>query len=257
MNFTEQQNYIIAAVVSIMIHFLLLTIYLPGISASQEPEIETIQAGLVEISSPNKIRRITVALNAPGKGEPNQVTVADPPGEKPQNQSAPKENPETKLIGKPIQPLNETTLPEAEKVAASDASVKKFENPSPSGGDAGEITGFENKGSGQPESFRTGEAMVKIVGPMPSYPPAALKEGKEGTTAVRILVDADGQLELVIVTKSSGDIRLDYAATSSIERQWKFTPLNEGYYIDLIFSFDIQIGASVKFINANPRSSAG
>ena len=114
------------------------------------------------------------------------------------------------------------------------------------------MTGFENLPDEQ-RSFGTGEAMVKIVGPMPTYPPAAFREGKEGTVAVRVLVNAAGQVDLVIVTKSSGDLRLDYAATSSVEREWKFTSLNEGYYIDLLFSFDLQIGTSVRFITSKTR----
>ena len=72
--------------------------------------------------------------------------------------------------------------------------------------------------------------------------------------AVRILVDGDGDLELVIITKSSGDIRLDYAATSSIERNWKFSQIFEDYYIDLVFSFRLQTGVSVKFLNSETRT---
>ncbi|MGE5607370.1 MAG: hypothetical protein ACM3YE_16985, partial [Bacteroidota bacterium] len=85
MNFTEQKNYLIAVFVSLIIHVFLLVIHLPGIPAPQEPALETIQAGLVEISSANKIRGISVALNAPEKGQPNKVTASDTPMEKPQN----------------------------------------------------------------------------------------------------------------------------------------------------------------------------
>ena len=259
MNFTEQKNYIIAVFVSLIIHCSLLTIYLPDISAPEEPAPETIQVGLVEISAANKIRRISVALNAPGKGQPNIVTAPGPPVEKLENQSGSRENPDPKSVEKPAQPANDTTadttaLPEADKVVASDTTAQNAAHPSAPGEDAEGTAGSADSTTNGPQSFGTGEAMVKIVGPMPSYPPAALKAGKEGEATLRILVNAAGQLDLVIVTKSSGDIRLDYAATSSIERKWKFTSINEGYYIDLTFSFDIQIGVSVKFLTSKTRS---
>ncbi len=255
MNFTEQKNYLVAVFVSLIIHFLLLTICLPGIPAQKKQVLEELHVGLVEISSENKSRRISVELNTPGKWQPQKVAAADTLMKMPKNQSASSENVDLKSAVKPNQPSDDAAiLPEKEEVAASDDPAKKPENQSAFSGDIEEITGSENSGTGGPHSFGTGEAMVKIIGSMPTYPPAALKEGKGGKVAVRILVNAGGKLELVIVTKSSGDVRLDYAATSSIERKWKFTPINKGYYIDLTFSFDIHIGASVKFLDSKTRS---
>ncbi len=256
MNFTEQKNYIIAVFVSLIFHFMGLTVYLPGIMAPKKPVLETFPVGLVEIRPENKSRRITVALNTPGKRQPDERKV------------------ETKSTEKPDQsPKDAVIVPKKEEAAAADAPVKKPENKNASNekkedstpakelknqsltsGDVGETNGSGNEGTGEPHSFGTGEELVKIVGPMPTYPSAALKEEKEGKVAVRILVNADGKLDLVIVTKSSGDIRLDYAATSSIERKWKFSSINKGYYIDLTFSFDIDIGASVKFTGSKTRS---
>ena len=235
MDFTEQKNYIFAIFVSLIVHFFLL-IYLPGIPVPQQPELKTLNVGLVEFSSGDKIRQISVALNTPEKGRAYHGKT------------------ELKSAEEPVQPSKDTAmLPEKEKVAASDTPVEKPESQSAAGGNTKEITGSGNFGPVEPQSFGTGEAMVKIIGPMPSYPPTAYREGKEGKVAVRILVNADGQLDLVIVTKTSGDIRLDYAVTSSIEGKWKFTSINEGYYIDLTFSFDLHIGASVKFLASKTR----
>lgn len=139
------------------------------------------------------------------------------------------------------------------ETTASDTLVKNPENQSATREDNQKTTDFENSNTGETQSFGTGEAMVKIIGPMPTYPRAALREGIEGEVTVRILVNADGQLDLPIVIKTSGDVRLDYAATSSIERKWKFTSINKGYYIDLTFSFDLHTGASVKFIASKIR----
>jgi TonB family protein len=269
MNFTEQKNYIIAAFVSLIIHFFIFIIYLPGIPAPQQPVIEEVSMSLVEISPENKIRRISVALNLPGKGRPDQVkpdqpskqtvsmpdeatAVADTPRETPEIEEASKDNTEQKSAVKPDQALDYPTAPPEKKaVTDSDNLALKPEEQDATGGNAG---GMAASGVDEQQSFGTGEAMVKIIGPMPTYPPAALKEGKEGEVTLRILVNADGELELVIVTRSSGDIRLDYAATSSVERKWKFTSISQGYFIDITFSFDIHIGASVKFLASKTRS---
>lgn len=265
MNFTEQKNYIIAVFVSLIIHFSM--IYLPGIQAPEKPALNTFPVSLMEIPSGNEIRQISVVLNPSGKeqshkgrtemrsSEKEEVAASDTLVKKPENQSTSKEETKIESPEKSVQaPSNTAVLPKKEEIAPFEAHAKQSENQGASDTDTKGITGPGNSSTGEPRSFGTGEAMVKIVGPMPTYPPAALKEGKEGEVAVRILVNADGRLDLVIVTKSSGDVRLDYAATSSVERKWKFTSINEGYYIDLVFSFDIHIGTSVKFLASKTRS---
>jgi TonB family protein len=96
--------------------------------------------------------------------------------------------------------------------------------------------------------------MVTVLGPMPTYPPKARKEGKEGKVVVRVLVNAGGDLMLAIITGSSGDIRLDYATITAIKQKWKFKSITKGYYIDLAFSFNAQIGVSVKFLGSKTRA---
>jgi TonB family protein len=255
MNYTEQKNYIIAVFVSLIIHYFLLTISLPRIPVPKKPAVETFPVSLMEFSSVKKIRRLSVMLNSPEKGQKaEEVAASDTTVKKLEDQSVSNENPKIESEVKSAQPSKDAAvLPEAEEVAASDTPVKKPENQSAFNGNNKEITGSGNSDTGKQQSFGTGEAMVKVVGPMPTYPSAVLKEGKEGEVAVRILVNARGKLELVIVMKSSEDLRLDYAASSSIERKWKFMPINEGYYIDLIFSFDIDTGVTVEFLNSKTR----
>lgn len=243
MNISERKNYLIAILVSLLVHFFLGMLHSPRIPAPEKPDYEVYSFGLMEFASDIPRQPLTVALNVPvvksrshqEKAEIKSAEPAPPPKE------APKE------VAKEAAPL-----PETERAEAFDAPAAESEVQSVSGAEIEEMTGFENLPDEQ-RSFGTGEAMVKIVGPMPTYPPAAFREGKEGTVTVRVLVNAAGQVDLVIVTKSSGDLRLDYAATSSVEREWKFTSLNEGYYIDLLFSFDLQIGTSVRFITSKTR----
>jgi protein TonB len=257
MNFTERNNYIIAIFVSLIIHFSLLIIHVSDIPVRREPEIKTFPVGLVEISSESKSRQLSVALNTPRK-EPskNQAAAEEMSVKNPEKQSLSNERTEMKSV-EPTQPSKDPDLfSEKEEAKVSDALVKKPENQSLPSGDAGhaeQTTDTENLVGGEPQSFGTGEAMVKIFGPMPTYPPAALREGIEGEVTIRILVNADGQLDLPIVYKTSGDVRLDYAATSSIEGKWKFTSINKGYYIDLTFSFDLHTKVSVKFIASKTR----
>lgn len=277
MNVTEQENYLLAAFVSLIIHFLVLIVYLPGIPTPQPAVVEEVPVSLVELSSEDKIRQLSVALNTLGRVPPDQgktkpqsparpgpppqgaapiadQTVTDAVGTKPETKGDSREDGALKSTVDRDLPLPSATTPSDQKEqAASGSPASNLQNQEATGGDAGDLTGSEASGSGQPRSLGTGEALVRIIGPMPTYPSAALKEGKEGEVSLRLLVKADGQLDLAIVTRSSGDIRLDYAAASSIERKWKFASINEGYYIDLIVSFDIQIGTSVKFVTARTR----
>lgn len=253
MNYTERNNYIIAVFVSLIIHFCLLIIRLSGMLVLEEPELKTFPIELVEFSTESGSRQLTVALNVPKKVQPKMEAVKDATVNKSEDQSASGEKTEKESV-EPAQPLEDAPLlTEKKETIASDTLVNNPENQSATGENTGKTTGFENPVTGEVQSFGTGEAMVEIIGPMPVYPRAALKEGIEGEVTVRILVDADGRLELPIVRKTSGDVRLDYAATSSIKRKWKFTSINKGYYIDLIFSFDLHTGVSVKFIASKTR----
>jgi TonB family protein len=283
MNFTEQKNYIIAGVVSLTFHFLLLAIYLPGMLDSKNPGLETLPVGLVEIASgsPGEVMvslsknrpDISAALNSQGSRQPHkekiEIKSAVNSNQSPAdattisqkeavaasgNQSSSSGDIEIKSAANPNQPPKDTVaLPKKEATAVSDNPSERPGIQSTLSGNTEAINDSGNSGIRGPQSLGTGEEMVAILGPMPPYPSNALKERKEGNVAMRILVKADGSLDIVIITDSSGDLRLDYAATSSIKRKWKFQPITKDYYIDLVFSFSVQIGVSVKFLNSKTR----
>lgn len=56
------------------------------------------------------------------------------------------------------------------------------------------------------------------------YPPRALREERQGTTAVRLSVDTTGRVSNCTVTRSSGSSDLDQAACDSITRRARFNP---------------------------------
>ncbi len=287
MNFTEQKNYLIAGIVSLTVHFFLLMIYLPGLLASETSQLETFPVDLIEVSSGTPTKGILsypqdkidqpLTLKNPESRQPNQGKTEVKPNihshQSPENAGVvSKQEPiavsghlkgksenQTPGDGKrkietQTQKFSKETAIPPKKQAPASYPLENHGVPSALGENVEEAPDSENPNRHKPQSFGTGKAMVTVQGPMPIYPPDALKEGKEGDVALRVFVNGDGGLDVPIITRSSGDIRLDYAATSSVELNWKFSVIFEGYYIDLLFSFRIQKGVSVKFLKSKTRS---
>jgi TonB family protein len=61
----------------------------------------------------------------------------------------------------------------------------------------------------------------------PEYPERARREGWEGTTLLRVLVDRQGISKTIQVSQSSGFALLDGAAVKAVE-QWRFYPAQNG-----------------------------
>lgn len=59
--------------------------------------------------------------------------------------------------------------------------------------------------------------------PPPTYPPAALRNGVEGSVVVRVDVDATGYPMNVTIIQRSGSRDLDRAASDAV-RRWRFQP---------------------------------
>ena len=76
----------------------------------------------------------------------------------------------------------------------------------------------------------------------PSYPTLSQRFGEQGTTVLRVLVQADGNAGEVQITKSSGHELLDAAARAAL-RSWRFNPatsdgkaIAEWYQISIPFT---------------------
>ena len=63
--------------------------------------------------------------------------------------------------------------------------------------------------------------------PAPQYPPQARRRGEEGTVWVRVLVNAQGEAQEVLLKRSSGYDGLDDAALTAVEA-WHFSPAETG-----------------------------
>lgn len=63
--------------------------------------------------------------------------------------------------------------------------------------------------------------------PAPAYPSASRQLGEQGKVLLRVLVNADGQVEQVTLRRSSGYDRLDQAAQETVQK-WRFVPARRG-----------------------------
>lgn len=61
----------------------------------------------------------------------------------------------------------------------------------------------------------------------PSYPSSARRLGIQGTSLLRVLVEADGRVGDVVVQTSAGHPDLDQAAAQAV-RRWRFEPARRG-----------------------------
>jgi protein TonB len=74
----------------------------------------------------------------------------------------------------------------------------------------------------------------------PPYPPQARQQGVEGTTILRLTVDAEGKPRNVRVSKSSGHTALDEAAVAHV-RQAQFSPaLKDGEPVAAAITFKVR-----------------
>ncbi len=247
MKLNERNNYIIALMFSLAFHALLLVLFVSGYLTSQVNELETFPVGMVEIAKGSPDGGLGMAGLSPEESG-NTPVIPDAPAQK--NQEKDKSAVKPQILPK-ASAENTVLIPKKEK---SEPLAVPGENGNPAGsgstGDQG--TGGSGGGAGKPLGFGSGEGMVTVLGPKPSYPKSAMNEGIEGNVALRIWVKADGNLEDIQASPSATDSRLVNAAVLSIKRAWKFKPVTQNYYIDLVFSFhDSEV--TMKFVNAESR----
>jgi protein TonB len=77
---------------------------------------------------------------------------------------------------------------------------------------------------GEPEAPEAAREEPELIERIPvRYPPSAAEEGVTGTVHLKIVVGLTGRVETALVVRSSGDARLDAAATRSALR-WRYRP---------------------------------
>jgi len=60
----------------------------------------------------------------------------------------------------------------------------------------------------------------------PPYPPDSVRLGEEGTVMVKVTISENGRVVNAQVIRSSGNARLDNAATGWIKFRWRYYPAN-------------------------------
>lgn len=63
--------------------------------------------------------------------------------------------------------------------------------------------------------------------PPPPYPPLSRRMGEQGKVILRVLVNANGTADRVVIKSSSGSTRLDGTALETVKR-WRFVPARRG-----------------------------
>lgn len=95
--------------------------------------------------------------------------------------------------------------------------------------------------------------------PQPAYP-SALAAGKtrpEGTTSLRVYVNASGALDKTAVTKSSGSPDLDKAAVTFAQKSFKFSPYTvNSKTVSWYFDYNAKFKAPAAAANAAATPSA-
>jgi protein TonB len=66
------------------------------------------------------------------------------------------------------------------------------------------------------------DGVVVLSGTRPDYPRDALRDGIQGEVLLLVSIDGQGHPTAVIVSKSSGDRRLDIAARKHVLAAWRF-----------------------------------
>lgn len=80
--------------------------------------------------------------------------------------------------------------------------------------------------------------------PKPPYPAVSRSKGEQGVVLLKVCVAATGAVDSVDLAKTSGFVRLDRAASDTVER-WRFHPARKGgqpipmcYQLPIRFSLD-------------------
>lgn len=71
-------------------------------------------------------------------------------------------------------------------------------------------------------------SLATLVAPPPRYPAQARRAGMQGTVVLRVLVDAQGRPQQIVIQDSSGHRLLDRAARRQVLERWRFKPAMRG-----------------------------
>ena len=87
-------------------------------------------------------------------------------------------------------------------------------------------SGTGNSGEGQGQTGQAVQLPYVTYSTTPPYPQDARKNGIEGTTRIRVLIDESGRVTEASVSGSSGSSSLDQSALQAIYK-WRFSPARD------------------------------
>ena len=198
------------------------------VSAVLHAGIATAAYGTDEAPQPKRISRVEIDLARPPEKPKPIIPAAVPP-------------PPPKVVKQELKPA--VTTP----VISTPVEPQPVEQPLDTGSSAPAEEGGEllagNGGLGNappppPAPVAPAPAVVAPVvqareganyakNPRPAYPRQAKREGWEGTTLLRVVVQPSGKPGAVRLQKSSGHDVLDEAAIAAVEK-WTFAPATQG-----------------------------
>ncbi len=246
MNAREKKNYIIAIVLSILSHALIAFVYIPQNLMEQPVEFEDFSVKMVEISLQAKAKTKTEVTEKkkelpeqPQKVEKKEVVKPKP---KPVPQQATTKEPELPTKNDP------QAKPPAEKAAETIGANQEVAEVKPTPSASPTPTPF------RPKSMGSGQQMLTSGGDdLPNYPKNAMNEGIEGKVYLKIKVGQKGNVVSALVVQSAKDSRLDNVVLRGVRNYWKFKAYPENYYVNVVFSFSIDEGVTMKFTKAETR----
>ncbi|MDT8899761.1 TonB family protein [Anaeroselena agilis] len=198
----KTKTWLPAAVISAVVHSLLLVAVAQGFGHMPPPEKEKpyIEVELTKVLPSQSI----LDTKPPPVDEPKPVDSAAP------TEPAPAE-PSPVVVD---QPVKLTTGP---PVAASRAGNEAVAIPS--GGPAPKGAPGVSKGA----PVKSARRLAVVYSPAPEYPADARSQRWEGTVRVDVLIDENGLVQDVQLAASSGSSSLDRAALDCL-RTWRFRP---------------------------------
>ncbi len=181
---------------------------------------------VVPASEPDNVIMASVVMDetAPAATKPEPAK----PQTQPITKTAPERQPQAKPISPPLQPT-----PVLSPAAPSDAApIVPSALPSAATATVTPPTAATPMAAGnqRPANNATAAAVVLpstdadyLNNPAPPYPRQSKRLGEQGTVIIRVLITAEGRAEKAEIRTSSGYLRLDETALSTVQR-WRFVP---------------------------------
>jgi len=171
----------------------------------------------VTISPPMPTLELVIVQNEPETAPAMQP--ARPPNVKPPQRRS-------EIAPQPrLEPRHIERVPvvQSETLTQPAGSIAKMENPVAVPAPAATAVIARVESTQTPPAFNA----AYLRNPPPRYPPAARRNGSEGTVLLKVLVSAEGVPLRVELDQSSGSLPLDSAALDAV-KGWRFVPAKRG-----------------------------